>query len=50
MSHVDFTTCPMSCQYIIMLISPMSHVDFKKMSCRNVDFRGQEPCELEVGA
>ena len=29
--------------FLAMLISPMSHVDFKKWLCRRVDFRGQGP-------
>ena len=41
MSHVTiiFSFCHMS-------FSPMSHVEFKKVSCRLVEFRGQGPYSL----
>ena len=31
-----------------MSLSPMLHVEFKKSSCRPVDFRGQRPCSRAV--
>ena len=36
MSHVTIIFTPLS-------LSPMSHVEFRKVSCRPVDFRGQGP-------
>ena len=33
----------MSLFFLVMLISPMSHVDYKKRPCRPVDFRGLGP-------
>ena len=38
MSHVNIIFGP-GC----MLLSPISHVEFKKWPCRPVDFRGQGP-------
>ena len=38
MSHVTIYFSP-----FLMSLSPMSHVEFKKWSCRPVDFRGQGP-------
>ena len=51
MSHVCFEKwrCPMSLYFYLPLppcrvsLSPMSHVKFKKCSCRPVDSRGQWP-------
>ena len=33
-----------------MSLSPMSHVKFKKRLCRSVDFRGQGPYKVYIGA
>ena len=33
----------------LMSIGSMSHVDFKKMLCRPVGFKGQGPCVLSKG-
>ena len=53
--HVDFKIancrlsnsrkgpCHVSNMFDVMLISPMSHVDFRKYMCRPVDFNGQGP-------
>ena len=45
MSHVKLNN-PMSLHFYHscrMSLSPMSHVEFKKCPCDNVEFRGQEP-------
>ena len=35
--------CHMSVIFFLMSLSFMSHVDFKKLSCCHVGFKGQEP-------
>ena len=43
MSPVEFKQKSMSCQIFFLSLNSMSHVDFKKLPCHPVEFKGQAP-------
>ena len=50
MLHLEFKKYPVSyCELFLLLLASMLNVDFKKCSCQNVRFEGQEP-RLEISA